>query len=347
MKKNIGKILLAVVVIILLAFVGTILFNRMSTEYKDLDETNQKILSEVDVYVKAEKKDPIWKDYELEKMPIVAIHGNLGEAFLINPRNEINSIFATKIQMPKDSAVTVYRLSPMTPQLLSLKIEPGKFNSIGKKYKIFGEEVYYVKYDKEESLNKKYTANHFMTFLSHEAFHYYMQNEWAEGGRFSGDLSSEDEKLIEKEYAVLGKIQIELLKNDPKKSDLKKYAKEYVAIMKQRINANPEYVKKEISMETAEGTATYIGIEASKRVEYDYGVMYFDNTKNVPFGHVMLAVKQGAFAKEDLADRMPYETGALLCQLLDAMEVKGWQEKLNGQTIKNPITLYQVISEAL
>lgn len=55
-----------------------------------------------------------------------------------------------------------------------------------------------------------------------------------------------------------------------------------------------------------------MGIKASKLVGYDYGVMYFDNQKNVSFSEVIPMVTSGVVEGSFLANRMPYETGALL-----------------------------------
>ena len=42
---------------------------------------------------------------------------------------------------------------------------------------------------------------------------------------------------------------------------------------------------------------------------------------------------------------MPYETGALLCQLMEALELPGWREELNGQSPAAPRTLFQVLRD--
>ena len=73
--------------------------------------------------------------------------------------------------------------------------------------------------------------------------------------------------------------------------------------------------------------------------------MYFDNAKNVSLSEVMPNVEEGALDKSFLADRMPYETGALLCLLMDAIDVPNWQESLNNQTQNNPVTLYSILRE--
>ena len=140
----------------------------------------------------------------------------------------------------------------------------GNFNTIGEKYSMFSDDVYYVKYSREKSLEL-------------------------------------------------------------------------------RMDANTDYTLAETSKETAEGTATYVRIKASKMVGYDYGVMYFDNAKNVSFGDVFTEVDAGKVQRKYLNSRMPYETGALLCEMLDAMHAPNWQQTLNQQTLKSPATLYTVI----
>ena len=79
--------------------------------------------------------------------------------------------------------------------------------------------------------------------------------------------------------------------------------------MEQRLQANPAYLQAELSMETAEGTASYAAIQAARAVGYDLGVMYFDNQKNVSFTEVIPMLRAGKIDASFLADRMPYEPG--------------------------------------
>lgn len=174
----------------------------------------------------------------------------------------------------------------------------GNFNTTGKTYKLFGNEVFYTKYDDFNSISKEFTSSHYITFLTHEAFHYYMQENWAGGSRFSIEpLTQKDMDLLKVEYEVLSKIQDELIEQGKRENTLLQYAKEYVEIANKRVSQNPDYVEKELSMETAEGTATYIGIKASQIVGYDYDVMYFDNAKNVSLSEVLPKVEEGALDK--------------------------------------------------
>ena len=324
-----------------------IIYNHFNSTYEDLNKTDKVILSEFATFYKETKDRDLWTNYNLKDKTIVALNGTFGKAYLINPSKEIKNLFVTKIEMPKDKNIKVYRISALDPRLLKIRLDFGNFNTIGKKYSLYGNDIYYTKYDSKKSITQKYTSRHYITFLTHEAFHYYMQDKWSDGGRFTGDLSKDDIELISSEYDTLADIQIELQKPEISKEKLLKDAQTYVDIMAKRIKLNPEYLKEELAMETAEGTANYVSIKASKIVNYDYGIMYFDNTKNVKFSEVVPMLKLGKIDSSFLADRMPYETGALLCELADALEINNWQEKLNQQIKKEPIYIYNIIKDYL
>lgn len=335
-------IILAVVIITIAYFM---VCNHLNSSYDDLSDTDKQIILEVDKYYKSNKELNVWKDFKFEQKSVLAIDGSFGKSFLINPTSEINSIFVRKIDMPSGFDINVYRISPFAPQLLKFKFD-GNFNTKSKTYNVFGNNVFYTKYDDSIAVSKKFTSKHYITFLSHESFHYYMQENWSDGSRFSTEtLTSNDMELLRKEYEILDKIQRSLLLQDFERNILLEYSKEYINVINQRIAKNPEYMKQELSMETVEGTATYVGIKASKIVGYDYGVMYFDNIKNVPFSEVMSNIDEGNLEKSFLADRMPYETGALLCLLMDVLDVPDWQQKLNNQTLEKSVTLFSVIKE--
>lgn len=92
-------------------------------------------------------------------------------------------------------------------------------------------------------------------------------------------------------------------------------------------------------------TATYVGIKAAAFVGYDFGVMYFDNVKDVPFSNLKLTVEAGAYDVRQLADRIPYESRALLCLLMDRLEIPDWQVRLNKQTKEQALTQYDLIED--
>lgn len=95
-----------------------------------------------------------------------------------------------------------------------------------------------------------------------------------------------------------------------------------------------------------EGTANYVSIKPAKIVEYDYGILYFDNTKNIKFDQIVPTIKKGEIDQSIIGEKIVYESVALLCQYLDRIEVENWQEKLNNKG-KKDISLYSILKENL
>lgn len=238
MKKKMKIMVALLAAIILLGFVSVLLLNQWHSRCEQLDKTDRFILKEYNTYVEKAETEEIWKDFALEDKTILALKGKFGNAYLINPQNEVRSIFAKKIRTPSQDQIEVYRISAISPQLFKVR-KDGNFNTDGKKYRIYGQEVYYTRYD----------------------------------------------------------------------------------------------------------TATYVGIKAAAFVGYDFGVMYFDNVKDVPFSNLKLTVEAGAYDVRQLADRIPYESRALLCLLMDRLEIPDWQERLNKQTKEQALTQYDLIED--
>ncbi len=343
-RKRWAAALLTAATLVLAVLAGTTAANwLLPRDYDSLDSTGQSVLAELERFCAAGAGQPLWPGFELERAPLLLVDGRLGSAYLVNPERPPESLFAVEIQMPEGSPLRVYRVA--LPGSLGVRIAAGDFNTVGKPFRCLGGEVYFLRYQRERSLEQPYSSGHFITLLAHEAFHYYMQNNWPGGGRFAGELSEGDVDLLERQYEILSQISLELEKRAPSRQNLLDQARDYVAAVEARIEANPGYLRQELAMETAEGTAQYVGILASERVGYDFGVMYFDNVKSVPFDQVIPTLRAGKIEASFLADRMPYETGAPLCQLMEALELPGWREELNGQSPAAPRTLFQVLRD--
>ena len=342
MKK--GKYLPVTLAVILIVLLGMIAANRLRANYSQLNAADQAVLSEYNLFCSNERSSPLWEGFSLSDKTIVLMPRASMSVYLVNPTHEINNIFAKQLTLPDTFSLgKVYRISAVLPPIWKMKAS-GNFNTVGESCSLFGDEIYYVKYDRSTSLEQPYTSEHFITFLAHEAFHYYAQDKWKiEEYADPGTLTSKDLQLIRKEYDVLEKIHQYFLKGDFSQDELNRYALQYVSIMDERMKANKAYTTSEASKETAEGTATYVGIKASKYVGYDYGVMYFDNIKDVSFSDVFPQIDAGKLTAAFLFSRMPYETGALLCQMMDALKIPGWQKELNSQTLETPQTIYSVI----
>lgn len=202
-KREYCFIVLAIILFLALTIPSVL--NRRDGNFEALDKCDQEVLKELDYYLAVEGARVMWKDYQLGGETILAINKEAGHAFLINPEKPVHSFFAKELRMPQECSIRAYRISNLAPQMLRFKLA-GNFNTIGKEYKIFGNSVYFTKYD-ESSVEALQSSRHYITFLCHEAFHYYMQDKWPEAGRFDTSvLDDEDLDLMEVEYKVLGEI---------------------------------------------------------------------------------------------------------------------------------------------
>lgn len=76
--------------------------------------------------------------------------------------------------------------------------------------------------------------------------------------------------------------------------------------------------------------------------------MYFDNTAHAPFSEIEPFYQSGQLDEGFLASRMPYETGAQLALLLDALApAQNWQYYLNGQSPNEKRTLIDALEHTL
>lgn len=215
----------------------------------------------------------------------------------------------------------------------------GNFTTIGHPKRVLGQDSYYVKFG-EHSFDVPNSSEHFITFLAHEAFHFYGQENWSMD---PGPLGQPDFALLAEELVLFNEIRAET-----RPSHLRDLAHGLLAIEKRRPAADPEYVAAERWKATVEGTATYVRIKASEAVGYDFGPMYFDNTAHAPFSEIVPFYQSGQLDEGFLAGRMPYETGAQLALLLDALDpAKNWQYYLNGQSPNEKRTLIDALEHTL
>lgn len=348
-KKKIFIIIGGIILILLFGVLGIVIKNKcFSLEYQQLNSTDKKMLAEYNqLYEEMQTKD-LWTDFHLADKPILAVSKDSFDTYLVNPKAFHNNLFSQKITMPKEFKLqSVYRIAPIVPQVLKIRLDIlSNFNTIDNKYSVYGNDVYYVKYNNKESFEKLNTSSHFTPFLAHEAFHYYMQNEWKIMEKSENELTDNDIALLKEQYQILDDINTEL-ESQKSHEKLISYAKQYIDVVSKRIESNREYVIPELSHETAEGTAQYLTIKTSKLVGYDYGIMYFDNVTNVPLSDVFKQIESGNFSVNYLYDQMPYQSGAALCLLFDELDIPDWQKKLNSQTLEHPINLYDILKEYL
>ncbi|MDM0612804.1 hypothetical protein QTH09_17475 [Clostridium perfringens] len=348
-KRKKIYIFFSILIILFVFFIVLIVKNKcFSSNYDQLNDTDKKMLTEYNQLYEKIVKENLWADFDLADKTILAVSKDSLNTYMINPKNFTGNLFAKKITMPSNFKLqSVYRIASIVPEIIKIRLDIGSnFNTIGKTYTLFDNSIYFIKYDNKVSFEKKYTSKHFAPFLAHESFHYYMQNNWKIVNKLDVDLNKKDMDLLKEEYNVLDNIQKELNSSN-NRENLINYSKQYVDIVSKRIESNKDYVLSEISKETAEGTAQYLTLKTSKLIGYDYGIMYFDNIQNVPFSDVFNQLDAGNLNINFLYDKMPYETGAQLCLLFDSLNIPNWQEKLNSQTLENPINLYDVLKDYL
>ena len=349
------KVFFTLFLLLCVCYLARTFYNFRNDTYGSLNHTDKTILAELNTVMSTDTSNTLWKNYDIAKKTILALNGRFGKAYLINPSKEIHSIFAKEIQMPKGYSIKVYRISPMAPPLLQF-IAAANFNTAHHSYPVYGNPVYFTKYD-DDSVTLKHNSGHYMNLLIHEAFHYYMQNNWSDSGRFNTDaLKGKNLQLLGEQYQVLQKIYNALIPahaqdSRPDKASLLELAREYVSVTDKRFQADAKYMKEETQAETEEGTATYVEINAAKLIGYDYEIMQFadktDDAKvnTLPFDSIAPTLQDNPGNSSIISTNIVYHSGALLCRLLDALEVPDWQVRLNQQTKEAPVTLYQILSD--
>ena len=234
----------------LLVLLVPALFNQLRTGYDTLNTTDQAVLRELDTYLAAERESPAWDGFTLTDKAILAISKETKQAFLVDPTKPVHSLFAAKLALPQNFSIDAYRVSLTAPQMLQF-ILPSNFNAVGQTCRVLGSDVYYLKYD-DKAITALQSSGHFITLLTHEAFHYYMQNDWPHGLRFSAEeLTDQDLLLMDNEYAVLAKIYDELQKDSPNRTALLALTGAYCDSVQARIDAKPAYMEEELNTETA------------------------------------------------------------------------------------------------
>lgn len=348
MKKTLRilGVLVGVIVAFEVAFISGNLLT--SANYDELNETDKQLILEMDNLTKAEEGTSAWDGYKVTEHPVFALKGTLDDGYLINPTSEPHSIFAKKIELPSSMNVSVYRVAGLSPDMMQFII-PAKFNSIGQHCNVAGSDVYFVRYD-ESSLSKNYDSYHFTTLLAHESFHYFMQENWTGPSRFETEgLTDTDLNLLEAEYAVFDSMMDELASPSASKQAMISLVDNYLSAVDARIVNNAAYMKEELAAETIEGTATYVGAKASEFAGYNFKVMWFADSNGeateLSFASLVPLMREGTLDKSTITTDWTYQSGALLCQVMDYLEAPNWQQKLNSQTGDKPLTLYDILKD--
>ncbi|WP_242384934.1 hypothetical protein [Enterococcus faecalis] len=196
----------------------------------------------------------------------------------------------------------VYRIAAMAPTLYKTYLL-SKFNTLGEQVNVCANEVFYLCYEKEANIDDgAYDFSHFITLLSHEAFHNQVQTSWGNeylGGRFSTEsFTDKDKEFLATCYNILQTIQEEVWKETSNLELLTQYVKKYIVESEKLKKLNLAYFKDETMAETFEGTATYVSTKASKATNYKYNVTCFSDSKgqkieHIPFNELMPLIQDG------------------------------------------------------
>lgn len=308
---------------------------------KPLPEGDERMIRELEqVFQKdGEKGNPsYWQEYKLAHHPVLILNKESRNAYFINPKASIPQFLAKRIAC-ENEMIDVYRIPRLYPGLWRLRLFGGNFNTIGKVTTVMNNSVYYLKYSSTD-FKKNYSSQYPPVYLYHESFHYFMQTQWAEGGRFSGKLSQKGMDLLHEKCKLLDEAKAMLEAPEERSEACLSLVGKLLDLEEERLAEDPIYVRAERRMETTEGTATYMGILAARSAGYDFGTMYFDNKKDVPFSDVVPYYKDGRLAEGFLRDRLPYETGAQIALILHALDKEDrWQIFLNEQNLDQSRTL--------
>lgn len=77
--------LLAVILGALLVALGTVLFNRVSAEYRSLNDADQQLLREFSQYCEQTQRADIWNGFNLSHRTVLAIGGLFQPSILSTP----------------------------------------------------------------------------------------------------------------------------------------------------------------------------------------------------------------------------------------------------------------------
>ena len=320
--------------------------NRFGTSYDDLGETERAVLDQYGKLYDAVEKDgeTLWADDPVTKRPVAAIGRSGSYAnLLINPTTTPNPLTSVRISMPKDSPLTVYRVASADPGVLKKRFDAGDFGLST----LAGNDVFYVRIGKS-STDKQDRTGRFIYLLTHESLHIYVQGNWPEGSQFVEGLRRQDMDLVYGQMDQLDIMQQQVGSGHPDEQTLRNALHEFVSLADQLKQTSPKYAKLSETKYTDEGTADYVGFKADQLAAGIKPYVFDDNGEEVRFSQVKAWYKEGKFGHDFLMGRnYPYGVGALLCQVFDRLDVTGWQEKLNKQTLSHPVTVVDIARDVV
>ncbi len=349
MLKKFLKVILILLVIFIGIMLGSIILNKTyHTEFKSLDNTDQKMLKELATIYKSleESSDKLWnEDYRFEKMPLVLIRSNKDggffrqEAYAVNVTGLENSIFAKEIKVSNSLHLPkVYRLTRFDFRTISTWI-PWNFGTIN----INDMDVFYLKYHPKMFSNPDLYFD-FSSFLLHEGFHAYKQKDWtydANGGESIHEypINKENYALMGLEFKLLDKAMI-----DTNPESINQALYDWTIVRNYRYKKWPQLIG-ETKTEAIEGSARYLEYRYSKLTGGNLMVLAKKQKPyHVTFMEAFNFIANGqAESPSFLKRNIRYETGSALELSMDKANIP-WKEAIEDSAIKQGKTPYEVLN---
>lgn len=336
-KKIVWVVAILLVLVILVGIVGNL---TLKTKEKQLSQVDQKMMTDLEKLNQSLAEKPLWPDFKLNEYPLLLINkSNIIKTYYAANFEKTNSIGAKAIDLGDEKETKISRYSPLYPSILPMNFSLGNFSTTDSTKAIDkNEPVFYFKYDKNNFATQP-PGNQFIIILTHEAFHFYQQKNWADGQPDSHQLAQDDLALLGLSYKILDEL------NQPILAENKILAllQDYLTVSNERQKLNKSYVAEESKKEVIEGTASYAGREAGKRIDKDYKILEFENGGQPTFYEVFETMSRGDFGTDFIVDFGLYNSGNVLANSLDKIEETTWKEKLNQQTKENVVSFVDVI----
>ena len=332
---------------IIIVIIGFLLYiNHTYDDYLKLDYVDKLVLEEYEKLYTNSNGNKELEDLDIKSKTVVFISEDNFKVYVMNSKNAKNDLFTQKVNVPESRNVNVYKISILNPSVIKILLS-SKVPEAGTTYKLNGEDVFYYRYSRDKNIDELNSANHLSIELVHNMYNYYKQNDWQPVlDVSSGMITNEIYNAYNTELVELGNIQNELRQNEPNKQKLGEYAYQYVRAVEKMKEIDPDYTNKVLYRETYNGVPRYYSIQGAKTVGYSFDIMYYNNEQNVSFSNVITSINAGGVSKSFLYERGSYEIGALLCKLLDTLEVD-YRSKVDANNKDNKITLYDILVEYL
>ena len=345
MKKNLRRLVLALIIIIFIFSLNMIMNKNINTEFEALSRTNQELIQNYFKLQRSEAEDPIWDDFTLTEKPVIFVDKSawFNNAYGFN-MNDLQGLNQAGTQSIMTSEGTLRRFATLNPSTWFLNLSIGNFPSFDTHHTVdHYHDVFYIKYTSGDIAIQNSEPNRYpISFFMHEYTHYTIQRNWPDGSNglpsFEVPLNAEGVALAFLQYHIYDAM-ITALNMNLDKAALEQLIMDWAVIQEARSQNNSNFVASESYKLTLEGVATYIDRHAALRIGQKYEYLTDAAGNESHFAKAIEFVDQGKLDPSFIANGAMYYLGSVLGDVLDKVYPE-WQRELNTMTIDNPITLY-------